>query len=68
MTTDSAQKLMNEGICFNCEELAMPKCYSEAGIKEFYISGLCEKCFDGLFLEDEEEEEYSNSPEDDIAF
>ena len=37
-----------QGICIQCKEEALPKCYSEGGRKEFYISGLCEKCFDEI--------------------
>lgn len=37
-----------QGICIQCKEPAIPKCYSEAGRREFQISGLCEKCFDEI--------------------
>ena len=37
-----------KGICLNCKEPALPKCYSEAGRREYKISGLCEKCFDEI--------------------
>jgi len=37
------------GLCIQCNEPALPKCYSDAGRKEFSISGLCEKCFDSIF-------------------
>jgi hypothetical protein len=40
------RNLIKERICFSCKEPAFPKCYSEAGKREFYISGLCEECFD----------------------
>jgi len=36
------------GVCVQCKEEALPKCYSEAGRKEYKISGLCEKCFDEI--------------------
>uniref|UniRef100_A0A6M3Y058 Uncharacterized protein n=1 Tax=viral metagenome TaxID=1070528 RepID=A0A6M3Y058_9ZZZZ len=45
MTTKEANE---KGICIQCREKAIPKCYSEAGKKEFYISGLCELCFDDI--------------------
>uniref|UniRef100_A0A6M3KIF7 Uncharacterized protein n=1 Tax=viral metagenome TaxID=1070528 RepID=A0A6M3KIF7_9ZZZZ len=45
MTTKEANE---KGICIQCREKAIPKCYSEAGKKEFYISGLCELCFDSI--------------------
>lgn len=38
-----------EGVCIECWEPALPKCYSEAGRKEYQISGLCELCFDAMF-------------------
>ncbi len=37
-----------KGICIQCNEPALPNCYSEAGRKEYQISGLCEKCFDEI--------------------
>lgn len=57
ITNDMAKELYGvdpveskaKGLCINCKEPALPKCYSDAGIKEFDISGLCEKCFDALF-------------------
>lgn len=36
------------GNCIQCKEPAIPKCYSAAGRAEFYISGLCEECFDNI--------------------
>ena len=45
MTTKEANE---KGTCIQCREKAIPKCYSEAGKKEFYISGLCELCFDDI--------------------
>ena len=42
---------MSKGICIDCKEPALSKCYQEAGKKEFYISGLCEVCFDKMFEE-----------------
>jgi hypothetical protein len=41
----------SKGICIECKELALPKCYSEAGKKEYQISGMCEACFDAMFKE-----------------
>lgn len=43
MTTEDALK---KGLCIQCKEEALPKCYSDAGRREYKISGLCEKCFD----------------------
>ena len=37
------------GLCIDCKEPALEKCYSDAGRKEFGISGLCEVCFDKMF-------------------
>ena len=38
-----------KGLCLECKEPAGPKCYSEAGRREWGISGVCEKCFDEMF-------------------
>lgn len=42
------QGLSRDGLCINCHEPALKKCYSEAGRREYSISGMCEKCFDAL--------------------
>lgn len=39
---------VSSGLCIDCGKPALENCYSEAGRKEFLISGLCEKCFDSL--------------------
>ena len=48
----SKQGLSRDGLCISCREPALPKCYSEAGRREYSISGMCEKCFDEMFGED----------------
>lgn len=40
-----------QGICLECRQPALKNCYSDAGRREFYISALCEKCFDKMFEE-----------------
>ena len=42
-------------ICYQCGRVAKEHCYTEAGLREVEISGLCEECYDKLFEEDEEE-------------
>ena len=44
-TPDEAKET---GLCIQCNEPAIPKCYSDAGRREYQITGLCEPCFDGL--------------------
>ena len=39
---------IKQGICIECHEEALPKCYSDAGRREYTISGLCEICFDKI--------------------
>jgi hypothetical protein len=47
------QQALAQSLCAVCGEPALPKCYSEAGRREFRISGTCEKCFYAMFAEDE---------------
>ena len=42
------------GLCISCKQPALPKCYSDAGRREFGISGLCEECFDNICGKEEE--------------
>jgi hypothetical protein len=44
----TTKETVSLGICIKCKQEALPNCYSQAGIKEFYISGLCERCFDEI--------------------
>ncbi len=38
----------SKGVCIACGDPALPKCYSNAGHKEYRITGLCELCFDEI--------------------
>lgn len=40
-----------KGVCVKCRK--PPTWYSEAGEREYHISGMCEPCFDELFKEEE---------------
>ena len=42
------KEAIEKGICIQCKKPALENCYSKAGKKEFFISGLCEKCFDEI--------------------
>ena len=44
----TVKETTEKGICINCNEWALNKCYSEAGKREFFISGMCEECFDKI--------------------
>lgn len=46
---ETIQEANDKGNCIVCKQPALPKCYSEVGRREFYISGICEKCFDEIF-------------------
>jgi len=48
----SATVFKENGICWVCTEKAAPKIHSEAGEREFAISGTCEECFDRMFEEE----------------
>jgi len=39
---------IKKGICIQCKQPAMSRCFSDAGVREYYISGACEKCFDQI--------------------
>jgi len=43
----------SKGLCVICEEPAT--WYSEAGRREYWLSGTCEPCFDRMFAEPEDE-------------
>lgn len=47
------QVLKSEARCISCKEpfVYMGNVFTPEGMKEIAISGLCEKCFDGLFEE-----------------
>jgi hypothetical protein len=40
------------GTCLKCKEPALPKCHTDAGVREYGISGMCESCFDMMFEEE----------------
>ena len=46
ITKEEAAK---KGICVDCRKPALANCYSQAGKNEYFISGLCEKCYDKIF-------------------
>ena len=48
----SPTEARSKGLCVQCKEPAISKCYSEAGRREYRISGMCETCFDSLFDND----------------
>ena len=50
----SMQEAIRQGICLQCKQEALPRCYSNAGRREYLISGLCEVCFDAVFEGEED--------------
>jgi len=46
------EKATAKGICIKCQK--PPTFYSEAGKREYHISGLCEPCFDNITKEEEQ--------------
>jgi len=49
------QDALNKRICVKCAHPAAQRCYTDAGRKEWAISGLCELCFDAIFADDDPE-------------
>jgi hypothetical protein len=47
----TANEAITSGLCIQCQEPALDKCYSDAGRAEYRISGLCERCFDEITKE-----------------
>jgi len=45
---ETATAAQERGTCLQCKLPALERCYSEAGRKEYRISGLCEVCFDEI--------------------
>ena len=54
-TVASKQVKSSEARCICCKEPFTPdNVFTKEGMAEIAISGMCEKCFDGLFDEEEE--------------
>lgn len=49
------QEANDQGTCIQCKRFALPHCSTDAGRRKFYISRMCEECFDAMFEEDEDE-------------
>ena len=43
-----------EVLCIVCGKPAIENCYSDAGLREVEITGMCEKCFDETCEDDED--------------
>jgi len=52
METDDA---ISKNLCVRCKQPAYKNIYSEAGKREFKISGLCERCFDEVTYIEEDD-------------
>lgn len=42
-----------QGICIECKQPWQPKTHTDAGQREYQISGVCEECFDRLFADED---------------
>lgn len=51
-TGNTKAEAHEKGICIQCKQ--PPVFYSEAGRREYRISGMCEPCFDALTKEEDE--------------
>ena len=48
-----------KGLCVDCGQPALERCYSEAGRRDVAITGMCELCFDALFAGGEDDDDAS---------
>lgn len=46
---ERAKRAKRAGVCLQCDRPALERCYSDAGRREYRISGYCEPCYDRLF-------------------
>ena len=42
------EEALAQELCISCKQPAMSGCYSDAGVREYNISGTCERCFDRI--------------------
>jgi hypothetical protein len=55
-TAADIDRCVDEGRCINCGELfSEHNVFTEAGARETHISGMCEKCFDEVTCEIDDE-------------
>jgi len=47
----SWEEAVEKGLCIACGEQALPKCTTDAGRKDYYITSICEVCYDKLYPE-----------------
>lgn len=67
------QEAFARGVCIQCQEDWKPKTHTEAGVREYHISAMCEECFDALWADDDDvdhndialERRYDNDDEPD---
>ena len=49
----SMEEAVKQEICVQCQQPAMSNIFTDLGMEEYYISGICERCWDRMFGEDE---------------
>lgn len=54
LTTKEIKQCRSEGLCVVCGRDPEGRIYSEAGAREWKISGCCEICFDEMFKPEDE--------------
>ena len=52
----TAREAQQQGICISCRRIPDFSTTSEAGQREYWITGLCEPCFDSIMAEVKDEE------------
>lgn len=56
VTGMTKSEALEKKICIECKRPdPLARCKTELGRREYFISGMCEECFDKLFAEPDEE-------------
>lgn len=44
--TLTVEQAIEQEVCIECMRPAMSNCFTDEGVEEYYLSGVCERCYD----------------------